>query len=169
MAAAITFNCQNMKAEDFQITKERSIKRGWLYSITHPEWAELSPSFAVADNPTPNELRRAIESVINEHTRQRITEGFVYDFGDGPRRVWLSSENQANYAAYLKAAELGAKQITLKVEDTDGAVCYQDVTPTAYTDFYLSLVAHIKTQIEHGWHQKDSIDYALLASKVEDL
>lgn len=155
-----------MKTEDFQITKERSLSRGWLYTITHPDWVDLSPSFAVADAPTSEALRGAVETVINDHTRQEITEGFIYDFGDGPRRVWLSTENQANYAAYLKAVELGVEQITLKVEDAAAAVCYQDVKAADYVNFYLSFVAHIKAQIERGWREKDEINYNLLAQSA---
>lgn len=176
-----------MDTKEFQITRERSLTRGWLYTITHPDWADLAPSFAVAaapdpaslqvDNapdsdashsvaaPDPAAIRDAIESVINEHTRRKITEGFFYDFenGRGPCRVWLSTENQANYAAYLKAVELGAESITLKVENAAGTVCYALVKAADYPRFYLAMVQHIQSQVQSGWAQKDSIDYTNLA------
>lgn len=160
-----------MKTEEFKVAKERSISRGWLYTFTHPDWQNLSPSFAVASAPAAESIRGAIETVINEHTRKKITEDFEYDFGDGNGvcRVWLSTENQANYAAYLKAVELGAESITLKVENSDGAVCYPNVKATDYVNFYLSFVAYIKDQIEDGWHKKDSIDYDALASNAADI
>lgn len=155
-----------MDSKEFQIIRERSLSRGWLYTISHQDWADLEPSFAVAAAPDPAAIRDAIESVINEHTRRKITEGFVYDFedGHGPCRVWLSSENQANYAAYLKAVELGAESITLKVENAAGTVCYALVKAAAYPRFYLAMVAHIQSQVESGWAQKDSIDYPHLAA-----
>lgn len=158
-----------MDTKEFQITRERSLTRGWLYTITHPDWADLAPSFAVAAAPDPAAIRDAIESVINEHTRRKITEGFVYDFedGHGPCRVWLSSENQANYAAYLKAVELGAESITLKVENAAGTVCYALVKAADYPRFYLAMVQHIQSQVESGWAQKDSIDYPHLAALAE--
>lgn len=180
-----------MDSKEFQITRERSLSRGWLYTISHPDWADLEPSFAVAAAPDPEAIRGdaapdsaashsdaapntaairdAIESVINEHTRRKITEGFTYDFedGHGPCRVWLSSENQANYAAYLKAVELGAESITLKVEDAAGAVCYAAVPAAAYPRFYLAMVQHIQSQVQSGWAQKDSIDYPRLATLAE--
>lgn len=182
-----------MDSKEFQITRERSLTRGWLYTISHPDWQDLEPSFAVAAAPDPASLqgdaapdsdsshsvaapdpaaiRDAIESVINEHTRREITEGFRYDFenGRGPCRVWLSAENQANYASYLKAVELGAESVTLKVEDAEGAVCYAKVPAADYPRFYLAMVQHIQSQIQSGWTQKDSIDYthlAALASKA---
>ncbi len=160
-----------MNSQDFQITKERSLYRGWLYTITHPEWEGVEPSFAVADAPTSEALRGAIETVINEHTRREITEGFRYDFGDGngPCRVWLSTENQANYAAYLKAVELGVESITMKVENESGKSCYPNVKATDYANFYLSLVAHIKEQIERGWREKEAIDYNLLTTTAVGL
>jgi len=160
-----------MKTEDFRIFKERSLKRGWLYTLTHPDWSESSPDYAVAYAPTAEDIRGAIETVINEHTRTKITENFIFDFGEdyGQCRVWLSTENQANYAAYLKAVELGAESITLKVEDANGATCYANVKATRYVEFYMSLVAHIKTQIENGWREKDAINYDLLASIAAEL
>ena len=114
-------------------------------------------------------IRGAVETVINEHTRQQITEGFVYDFedGHGPCRVWLSTENQANYASYLKAVELGAESITLKVEDATGRVCYATVQAADYARFYMSMVAHIQAQIEAGWRRKDAIDYDQLAEMAK--
>lgn len=169
-----------MDSKEFQITRERSLSRGWLYTISHPDWADLEPSFAVAAAPDPAAIRGdaapdpaairdAIESVINEHTRRKITEGFVYDFedGHGPCRVWLSSENQANYAAYLKAVELGAESITLKVENAAGTVCYALVRAADYPRFYLAMVQHIQSQVQSGWAQKDSIDYPHLAALAE--
>ena len=188
-----------MDSKEFQITRERSLTRGWLYTISHPDWADLEPSFAVAAAPDPASLqgetapdsdaslsdaapnpaaslsdaapdpvaiRDAIESVINEHTHREITEGFRYDFenGRGPCRVWLSAENQANYASYLKAVELGAESVTLKVEDAEGAVCYAKVPAADYPRFYLAIVQHIQSQIQSGWTQKDSIDYTHLAA-----
>lgn len=160
-----------MKTQDFQITKERSISRGWLYTITHPDWEGLYPSFAVAEAPTVEAIRGAIETVVNEHTRKEITEGFWYDFGGGNGicRVWLSAENQANYAAYLKAVEHGVESIVLKVENATGENCYPDIKATDYVNYYLALVAHIKAQIESGWSKKDAINYDLLAHTAEDL
>lgn len=159
-----------METKEFQITRERSLTRGWLYTITHPDWVGRTPSFAVANSPAADVIRGAVESVINEHTRQEITEGFVYDFenGHGPCRVWLSTENQANYASYLKAVELGAESITLKVEDAADAVCYAEVQAADYARFYMSMVAHIQAQIEAGWHDKDAIDYDQLAEMAEE-
>lgn len=158
-----------MDTKDFQITRERSLTRGWLYTITHPDWADREPSYAVAAAPTPVALRDAVESVINEHTRREITEGFRYDFADGhgPCRVWLSTENQANYASYLKAVELGAESITLKVEDAAGTVCYTTVSAADYPRFYLAMVAHIQSQIQSGWAHKDAIDYTHLAALAQ--
>ena len=160
-----------MDTKEFQITRERSLTRGWLYTITHPDWADLEPSFAVAAAPTPVAIREAVESVINEHTRREITEGFRYDFenGRGPCRVWLSAENQANYASYLKAVELGAESVTLKVEDAEGTVCYANVPAADYPRFYLAMVQHIQSQIQSGWTQKDSIDYTHLAALASDV
>ena len=171
-----------MDSKEFQITRERSLTRGWLYTISHPDWQDLEPSFAVAAAPDPASLqgdaapdsvaiREAVESVINEHTRQQITEGFIYDFenGRGPCRVWLSAENQANYASYLKAVELGAESITLKVEDAVGTVCYAEVQAADYARFYMSMVAHIQSQIQSGWTKKDSIDYIHLAAIATDV
>lgn len=160
-----------MKTEHFQITKERSLSRGWLYTITHQDWTCRSPSFAVANVPTAEAIRGAIETVINEHTRQEITENFVFDFndGNGPCRVWLSAENQANYASYLKAVELGVESITLKVNNSIGSVCYAEIKAADYANFYLSLVNHIKEAVEQGWREKDEINCNLLASMAEDL
>lgn len=157
-----------MDTKEFQITRERSLTRGWLYTIIHPDWQDRQPSYAVAAAPTAESIRGAVEDVINEHTRRKITEGFSYDFkdGNGPCRVWLSTENQANYAAYQKAVELGAKSITLKVENGAGTVCYATVPAADYPRFYLAMVAHIQQQVESGWVQKDSIDYTRLAAAV---
>lgn len=160
-----------MDTKEFKIARERSLTRGWLYTITHPDWEGREPSYAVASKPEADAIRGAVESVINEHTRQQITEGFIYDFedGHGPCLVWLSTENQANYASYLKAVELGAESITLKVEDAVGTVCYAEVQAADYARFYMSMVAHIQAQIEAGWRDKDAIDYDQLAETAKGL
>lgn len=118
----------------------------------------------VSHKPSLDDVRSIIETDIDATTEQRIIEGFTYE----GRKVWLTRENQQNYAALMTAASFPAKihlgeEVATDGNDKVGSACDSVIsfaTKTAFSVFYKAAVSHIKKCLEEGWQRKADFDYS---------
>ena len=96
-------------------------------------------------------VKRAIIADINERVKANIIGGFVWN----EKPVWLSEENQMNFAQ-------GVVPVTFKIgEQADGTPIYQEfATKTDLKNFVEACVAWKQQCLTDGWAEKDGIDWA---------
>ena len=96
-------------------------------------------------------VKRAIIADINERVKANIIGGFVWN----EKPVWLSEENQMNFAQ-------GVIPVTFKIgEQADGTPIYQEfATKTELKNFVEACVAWKQQCLTDGWAEKDGIDWA---------
>lgn len=110
------------------------------------------PSFA--------DVKETIINQINSNIEERILTGFSYD----GMPVWLSLENQNNFAAIERNESLDYP-IKIKLgEDKDGSPVYRAfATKTDFKNFSQEVSNWIFSVISDGWKEKDSIDWKIFA------
>lgn len=113
--------------------------------------------------PSIDELRKDIESLINQETDFAIVNGFVWN----DISVYLSTENQINFkAAYDLAMQSGGTTLPVKFklgENTEGVPVYHTFqTLEEFSDFYTKAFAYIAQCLDNGWTEKDNVDYQKL-------
>ena len=113
------------------------------------EWYQLD-FYRKQGKPTFEQAKAAIIADINERVKAKIIGGFVWN--DKP--VWLSEENQMNFAQAVVPA-------TFKIgEQADGTPIYQDfATKTELKNFVEACVAYKQQCLTDGWAEKDGIDW----------
>lgn len=97
-----------------------------------------------------SDIKTAIIADINERTRQRIIGGMEWD----GKPVWLSVENQLNFAA-------GQAPVTFKIgEAEDGTPVYHTFETTEeLTAFWKNCAAWRQRCLEEGNEEKDDFDW----------
>lgn len=129
-------------------------------------WLEVYLPHKKYPNVGLKEVKEAIIADINARTRDAIVTGLVYADNDNiERTVWLSTENQHNYAeSHRKAVLKGSKNyqpVTIKIgEDANGNACYRTFdTLTDFSDFIFAIDDHITACLNTGYAEKDGIDW----------
>ena len=110
--------------------------------------------------PDVDTVRSLIYGWINNRVDETILSGFTF-LGN---KVWLSRENQFNYKSiYDLAVQTGGKNLPVKFKlGTDETPCYVSFnTLDELSFFYQKCLSHIKTTVESGWTEKDSVDFTL--------
>ena len=128
------------------------------------EWFEVV-FYKKKGKPNLEAVKKAVIADINARTDEKIISGFVWTpEGGDPINVWLSSENQFNFAEAQRMAE-STPDLILPVrfklgEQADDTPIYHEFTTAEeLTDFYHKAVAHINGTVAAGWIEKDSIDW----------
>lgn len=105
--------------------------------------------------PSWNEVKAVLVEAINEHTKETILNGFVWR----DQRVWLSEENQLNFAAIERSQSI-PYPLTLKInEQVDGTPIYHTFeNADEYSAFYQAIALFITETVQSGWSEKDSIE-----------
>ena len=113
------------------------------------EWYEVV-FYKKQGKPSFEQAKAAIIADINERVKAKIIGGFVWN--DKP--VWLSEENQMNFAQ-------GVVPVTFKIgEQADGTPIYQEFsTKTELKNFVEACVAWKQQCLADGWQEKDGIDW----------
>ena len=128
------------------------------------EWYEVV-FYKKQGKPSFDAAKKAIIADINARTDEKIISGFVWHPSTGePIPVWLSSENQFNFAEAQRIAATTPEAIlpvTFKLgEQPDETPIYHEFTTAEeLTGFYLQAVAYINATVAAGWQEKDSIDW----------
>lgn len=109
--------------------------------------------------PTIAEIKDTILAQISHNTQQKIIEGFSWK----GIKVWLSSENQANYSlAYnmVKNGDLNNLP-TIKLGTDDNPVLYEFEDETELISFAQSMQKHIQDCLDESWTERSSIDWSI--------
>lgn len=100
--------------------------------------------------PTMAEVKAFVLEVIDEQVKSKIISGFVWQ----EKPVWLSVENQLNFAH-------ATAPVTLKIgEDADMAAIYHEFQTAAELEaFNISCNAWKQQCLADGWAEKDAVDW----------
>lgn len=104
--------------------------------------------------PTVREIKQDISDLINADTSRKILTGMTWKCIP----LWLSQENQRNISDAVRAATL---PVRLKLgEDESGNPIYHTFEDDGeLTELYKAVWEHIRSSLEYGWREKDSVDY----------
>ena len=113
------------------------------------EWYQIE-FYKKQGRPSFEQAKAAIIADINERVKAKIIGGFVWN--DKP--VWLSEENQMNFAQAVVPA-------TFKIgEQADGTPIYQEfATKTELKNFVEACVDYKQQCLTDGWAEKDGMDW----------
>lgn len=135
----------------------------WKIRWNIKEMADGSATYMEEDfdhRPTMTEIRDVILGWYNSKIEQAIRTGFVWN----DMKVWLSNENQFNYKTAYDAAIMsdGATLPVIFKFGTDEEPIYHEFTTIEdLSDFYYKAVAYVKSVLEQGWREKDSLDFSI--------
>ena len=95
-----------------------------------------------------------VKEAVIAHINQRVREAIISGLEWKGKPVWLSEENQLNFAQAIAPA-------TLKIGETaDGHPVYETFDTQADLDtFNRAWIAHRQQCLTQGWQEKDSIDW----------
>ena len=113
------------------------------------EWYEVV-FYKKQGKPSFEQAKAAVLADINERVKAKIISGFVWN----EKPVWLSEENQMNFAQAVVPA-------TFKIgEKADGTPIYQEfTTKTDLKNFVEACVQWKQQCLTDGWAEKDGIDW----------
>ena len=147
---------------DFQPVSEDQSRVVIMYGLNptegeNAEWYQIE-FYKKQGRPSFEQAKAAIIADINERVKALIIGGFVWN--DKP--VWLSEENQMNFAQAVVP-------VTFKIgEDADGDPIYQEFnTKTELKNFVEACVAWKQQCLSAGWAEKDSIDWTPYAEALQ--
>lgn len=110
--------------------------------------------------PTLAEVKDMVLGWIDGQINMRIVSGFVWQ----DIHVWLSVENQRNFAEAQRKADHDAEvlPLTFKIgENQNKEPIYHTFTEVAeLDDFYDKAFKYINQCLVEGWQRKDSVDWS---------
>ena len=127
------------------------------YSMTlepdgiHATWYEVYFNKKEVQKPSLEQIKDAVISDINARVKDNIISGFVWN----GKPVWLSEENQMNFAQ-------GVAPVTLKIgEESDKTPIYQSFGTTEELKAFSDACTLYKQQcLTDGYAEKDGIDWS---------
>jgi hypothetical protein len=147
---------------DFQPVSEDQSRVVVMYGLTPTtgdmaEWYQLS-FYKKQGRPSFEQVKAAIIADINERVKAKIIGGFVWN----EKPVWLSEENQMNFAQAVVPA-------TFKIgEDANGDPIYQEfATKTELKAFVEACVQWKQQCLSDGWAEKDGMDWTPYAEALQ--
>ena len=140
---------------DFQPVSEDQSRVVIMYGL-NPTEGEMAEWYQIEfykkqGRPSFEQVKAAIIADINERVKTLIIGGFVWN----GKNVWLSEENQMNFAQAVCP-------VTLKIgEQADGTPIYQEfATQEDVKAFTEACVAWKQQCLSAGWAEKDGMDWA---------
>ena len=120
------------------------------------EWFQID-FYKKQGKPSFEQVKAAIIADINERVKALIIGGFVWN----GKNVWLSEENQMNFAQ-------GVVPVTFKIgEQADGTPIYQEFTTKADLKAFNEAWNAWKMQcLTDGWAEKDGMDWTPYAEAL---
>ena len=127
------------------------------YSMTpepdgvHATWYEVYFNKKEVQKPSLEQIKDAVISDINARVKTAIISGFVWN----GKPVWLSEENQMNFAQ-------GVAPVTMKIgEEPDRTPIYHDFETAKQLKAFSDACSVWKQQcLLAGWTEKDNIDWS---------
>lgn len=113
--------------------------------------------------PSADEIKELVVAAINAVTAEKILSGFVWN----GQRVYLSKENQLNFAA-IERSESVAYPLSIKVgEGTDGSAEYMTFAEKKdFVAFSQAASLYVIECVQAGWQEKDNVDWDKLTEGV---
>ena len=109
--------------------------------------------------PTIEQVKQAVFADINAQVKEKIVSGFVWN--EIP--VWLSEENQMNFAQAVVPA-------TFKIGEQDGTPVYLTFETQEDMKAFSDACTQWKQQcLQEGWHRKDAIDWTPYEEALEKM
>lgn len=110
-------------------------------------------------HPTLEEVKDTIITQINSNAQKAILEDYEWN----GHKVWLSDENQRNYALAYGLAKDGDLKTMPKVKfgSDDDPFLYTFKDVEELTSFAIGMQKHIQTCLESAWKEKEEIDWSL--------
>ena len=108
--------------------------------------------------PTKEEIKDSIYDTIDTEAQEKILSGLTY----GGLLVWLSAENQRNYAATairLQGGDTSALPVTVKLGTDEAPVLQLFSTVDDFLAFFNAVNKHISDTLAEAWQAKLSIDW----------
>lgn len=117
----------------------------------HATWYEVYFNKKEVKKPSLEQIKDAVISDINARVKDNIISGFVWN----GKPVWLSEENQMNFAQ-------GVAPVTLKIgEESDKTPIYQSFgTAEELKDFSNACTLYKQYCLTDGYAEKDGIDWS---------
>ena len=108
--------------------------------------------------PTLSEVKELIVSAINRTTEEKIINGFVWN----GKPIYLSSENQLNFAAIERSGNI-PYPLTLKInEQEDGTPIYHTFENASdFVAFSQAASLYVIETVQSGWEEKDNVDWTV--------
>lgn len=127
------------------------------YSMTpepdgvHATWYEVYFNKKEVQKPSLEQIKDAVIADINARVKDNIISGFVWN----GKPVWLSEENQMNFAQ-------GVAPVTLKIgEEPDRTPIYNNFETAKQLKAFSEACSVWKQQcLQAGWTEKDGIDWS---------
>ena len=132
---------------------------------TYSTWYEVY--FNKKEHPvvTIDDIKQAILADIDERTKESIIGGFVWN----EKPVWLSLENQSNFAtAEHRAVTIGDNlphKEKIGEQEDNTPIYHTFETAAELTAFWNACQDHIDACRRAGWELKDSIDWSQYEEK----
>lgn len=144
------------KISDFAPIKEDSSRIVISYGREqadeeHATWREIYLYKKQLSQVTLADVKKAVIDDINARVKNAIISGFVFN----EKPVWLSEENQLNFAQAVAP-------VAMKVgEEENGTPVYISFeTQADVTEFVNACIAWKMNCLSAGWAEKDAIDWA---------
>lgn len=111
--------------------------------------------------PTIEEVKETITAQISQNTQKAIIEGYEWN----GNKVWLSSENQANYTlAYDMAKNSDLEDMpTVKLGTDEAPVYYTFKDNKELTAFVVGMRQHIQDCLNASWLERKEIDWSVFS------
>ena len=111
--------------------------------------------------PTIEEVKETITAQISQNTQKAIIEGYEWN----GNKVWLSSENQANYTlAYDMAKNSDLEDMpTVKLGTDEAPVYYTFKDNKELTAFVVGMRQYIQDCLNASWLERKEIDWSVFS------
>lgn len=125
----------------------------------HATWQEVYFNKKEVQKPSLEQIKDAVINDINARVKDNIISGFVWN----GKPVWLSEENQMNFAQ-------GVAPVTLKIgEEEDKTPIYQDFETADELRSFSDECSVWKQQcLTDGYAEKDGIDWEPYRELLEE-
>lgn len=111
--------------------------------------------------PTIEEVKETITAQISQNTQKAIIEGYEWN----GMKVWLSSENQANYTLAYDMAKNGDLEDmpTVKLGTDEAPVYYTFEDIEELTAFVTGMQQHIQNCLNASWTERREMDWSVFS------
>lgn len=106
--------------------------------------------------PTLSEVKELIISAINKATNEKIVNGFIWN----EKKIYLSAENQLNFAAIERSRSI-SYPLKIKINETEDGMPIYHVFENAddFIAFSRAASLYVVDMVQNGWMEKDSVDW----------